>query len=40
VLLHRREQVWPDADALSGGYGPDEAQIRVTGSGDRQRGRH
>ena len=39
ALLHYREQGRVDADGLAGGNGPDQAEIRVTGFGDRQ-GRH
>ena len=40
ALLHHREQGRVDADALAGGDGPDETEIRVAGFGDRQSRRH
>jgi hypothetical protein len=40
ALLHRLEPGRADADGLAGGHGPDQAEIRVTGFGDRQSRHH
>ena len=40
ALLHPGQPGRVDADGLAGGNGPDKAEIRVTGFGDRQSRHH